>query len=327
MSKQHCSAVGHAPFVKAAKRELRGAVTYVALVCNQSGVQPLLPHFVIGNHSRFTFKLLRDAQQHQPRNIFLLRETSSWNTKLVMVKILKYLVKCLASVLNLYQPVLFLDVAPCHIHKLVLDAAARVGVWIIFIPARITYLAQPLDTHGFSSFKLWLRKQIQQIRAEDGDGKVVPLEWLKVLMQAPRAFFSRRQWHKSFADNGLGTGGSEVREKLNRFANLAEIIPEFPSSADISYIFPKRRKLDYALPALSKPFCQLATSADAQSTSLAVAGAASSSSGLEGAPSSGQVLQAVVSQGLARPDQTLSIALSSRLNARACRQYPVRKSL
>ena len=46
-------------------------------------------------------------------------------------------------------PVLLMDCARQHIHRSVFDAAARQGVRLVLIPAKLTWLLQPCDAHVF----------------------------------------------------------------------------------------------------------------------------------------------------------------------------------
>lgn len=42
------------PFAKIQRRELRGAVTHVAIISDRPDVQPVLHQVIIGNYHRFT---------------------------------------------------------------------------------------------------------------------------------------------------------------------------------------------------------------------------------------------------------------------------------
>ena len=63
------------------------------------------------------------------------------------------------------------------------------GIWLVFVPSKITSLVQPLDTHGFAGFKAWLRKQYALLRSKSHEGLVSRLEWLRVLQSAKAQFF------------------------------------------------------------------------------------------------------------------------------------------
>lgn len=153
--RQHWGSNGTAPASRAKKGGLRGAVAYVATICNESEIQACLPHFLVGSKPRFTLKLLRQILPRRPKNCHAWREASSWNTKVLMVKMLPKLAHALLPWKEIHQPVIVLDVAPCHTHKLVLQHARKLGLQLIFVPARLrsscshlTRMLLPLSSAG-----------------------------------------------------------------------------------------------------------------------------------------------------------------------------------
>ena len=59
------------------------------------------------------------------------------------------------------QFILILDECPCHLHVGVLD------IWLLYVPARLTYLLQPLDVYGFGAYKTALMR-LFRLREEGG---------------------------------------------------------------------------------------------------------------------------------------------------------------
>ena len=52
-----------------------------------------------------------------------------------------------------FQCILVLDCAPIHLTSRVLRMASDLGIWLLPVPARCTFLLQPCDTHVFSPYK------------------------------------------------------------------------------------------------------------------------------------------------------------------------------
>lgn len=71
------------------KRDLRGAVTHVAIICDRSEIQPRLPQVIIGNKHRFTLGLVNRAIASKAHNVHLFRRKSSWNNSACMIEVLE----------------------------------------------------------------------------------------------------------------------------------------------------------------------------------------------------------------------------------------------
>ena len=148
------------PSCTARKGDLRGCFTYMGVICNDARVQASLPHIVIANKSRLkeaTFKALKSETRGKP--VQLWREKSSWNNGALMVRFSRALCRALQPWRAEFEVHLILDVAPCHIAEAVLKAAKTLRIKLIFVPAQLTSILQPLDTHGYASFKRWLERK------------------------------------------------------------------------------------------------------------------------------------------------------------------------
>ena len=69
----------------------------------------------------------------------------AWNNNILTHRILQVISNAVSHRADL-QPVLILDVAPCHIHEAVMRKARSLGIWLVYVPAQVTSLVQPLDT-------------------------------------------------------------------------------------------------------------------------------------------------------------------------------------
>ncbi len=86
-------------------------------------------------------------------NIQIWRGSSGWNTNAKLVRLLEVLADALRPWRVSHQPILFLDAASCHFTTDILHACERADLWVIPIAARLSWLVQPLDTHGFAVYK------------------------------------------------------------------------------------------------------------------------------------------------------------------------------
>lgn len=150
---------GAAAHGKVKRGDTRGAVTHVAIITHDSAVQARLPQYIIGNHHKFTLPFMTAANLIKPNNVVLLRQKSAWNSLEVMRRVLANLSETLLQFPQ-YQPILVMDTASCHTNARLVRAAGALGIWIAFIPAKLTFLLQPLDTHVFAGYKDCLKKNV-----------------------------------------------------------------------------------------------------------------------------------------------------------------------
>ena len=99
------------------------------------------------------FEALR--QTDDPKMHVWRTENKAWNNRILMQRMITAISRAVSHLVD-FQPVLIIDVAPCHIDKSVMHKARSLGIWLVYVPSQITFLVQPLDTHGFASFKMWL---------------------------------------------------------------------------------------------------------------------------------------------------------------------------
>ena len=75
----------------------------------------------------------------------------------------------LEPLLATMQPILSFDAAPLHLQPDVLELLAELDIWWQLVPKKLTWLLQPLDTHGFSKYKRFIRTRwLDTIVAEQG---------------------------------------------------------------------------------------------------------------------------------------------------------------
>ena len=167
-----------------------------------------------------------------------------------MVQFLRELSTALAPWRSKFVVHLLMDVAPCHLVEQVLQEARKQRFRLVFVPARLSSILQPLDTHAFASFKSWLERQHQQLRAQYSEGLVPEDVWLSRLLQAPEEFFGVRSWASAFDAVGATGRYQSVTRVLRQYASSKHMLcSKRPSADDMSVIWPKRRRMAYA-PAL-----------------------------------------------------------------------------
>ncbi len=164
-----------------------------------------------------------------------------------MVRFLGALSAALKPFRTEFECHLLLDVAPCHLVEKVFKAAKAKKIKLIFVPAKLSPIVQPLDTHAYSVFKHWLERKHQQLRDQYPDGLVPGRIWLGWLLKAPEAFFSARQWAPAFDAVGA-TGKFEcITRVLRQHMKPQDMLrSDAPLPEDLALVWPKRRRMAYA---------------------------------------------------------------------------------
>ena len=253
VQRRHWGADVEGPRLPVRKGDLRTFVSYVAVISDNDELQQSLPHFVIGNKSVFTLGLMQTVAAECRPGTHVWRTVSPWNSTSLLLAMLDLISLALDGWRWLLEPVLTLDVAPCHLSKEVFLRACEVDIKLNFVPAGATFLLQPLDVRGFFSFKWWLRTEYQILR-QLGDGQVSKLDWVRLLMRAREDFWSRRSWRKSFSLTGcLGEALPCLSKKLQAFEIDPQAAGSSPPSKEASQcIWPRNRAMGYAYDLLFK---------------------------------------------------------------------------
>jgi len=101
-----------------------------------------------------------------------------------------------------YQPLLIFYAVPLHLADEVMGEVATAGIWYLVIPARLTWLLQPLDTHAFAKYKRYLNTRFQGNDERDQDQNTI-LRMLRLVIDTIRAVLQGYRWGPAFASSWL----------------------------------------------------------------------------------------------------------------------------
>ena len=245
------------PVRRASLGARRSGVTHVGLVADRPDVQAALPQVIVHNEHLPTLRGPRAVAAELPPNIAFVRQTSSWTNTTNMCDILRRIAVALLPWRGRLQPILLLDCAKQHLHWRVAAQAARSGIWLAYIPASLTWLLQPCDTHVFAVYKAFMTAAYSELAAASPTGEASEEDWLRLVGRAVRTILQGRRWSNAFVQNGFGRA-AEIRDEIR-----AELGPEDvpvvgdgrPSGEDLRVVFPGRCKAHTVLPRhLWRPF-------------------------------------------------------------------------
>ena len=198
----------------ASRKEMRLCVTFVGIICDEPSIQPQIPQIILGSERALTQRLLRELRPRLRSNVCLLRAKNGWMTAQLMAKLMTLLGEKLAALLLEYQPIMLMDAYSAHLSPMVLRAAARAHIWLVVIPAKMTGLLQPLDTHVFYKFKMYLRQKFMECATQSATGRVPVESVIMATNDAVRYILQRFDWSKAFEENGFRLQAGEVRRHI-----------------------------------------------------------------------------------------------------------------
>lgn len=235
------------PKVKACRAEYRGSVTGVAMITHDEVLQRVLPQVYIGNGHVFPKDLLEAATVGLPGVVHFWREASSWNSPMLMCKILSLLASSLAAYPHV-QPIVVFDAASIHIHRSVLEQSIRSKICLMCVPASTTWLLQPLDTHVFAGFKGFLRKRWRDLMAT---GSATFQSWIKLLSQVSTSFLWSHDWSTAFVQDGLMGNRRCLGQRPAAFLGdaVAQVAsaPAQPAPEQVALCLPRKAQLHYPM--------------------------------------------------------------------------------
>lgn len=225
--------------------DAKAAVTYIGFITHDPVVQPKLPQIILGNKHKLTLGLIAELTALMPKSFRIWREESSWTNKGIMCRILTLLSKCLAEFSETHQIILVLDVASCHYHSSVLAYATRLGIRLLFVPGKLTFLLQPLDSHCFGRLKRKLKEMWLSLAAESDSGTVSHKAWLSAVFMVVPSVLCGIKWKPAFQANGL-LGENLISARVLEQVGWSSppVVPEgIPSEDQVKSVFPKRAKV------------------------------------------------------------------------------------
>ena len=232
---------------QASRAQLRKALSHIAIICDDTSLQPHLPQVLLANERTVTAEMLRNWTSLPGCTAEIWRGKSAWINNKVFGRIVRRLGKALQEHAADRQAILLLDAHTCHFSEEALAAARDWKIWPCIVPASMTSTLQPLDTHVFSRFKMFLRTRLHQVMLAGPNKDLTCEQVVDALMHAIKGVMQSHAWAPAFARNGFGPT-FEIREHLlETFAwHTAPVVcAELPSYAQFALCFPARRHIPF----------------------------------------------------------------------------------
>ena len=134
-----------------------------------------------------------------------------------------------------------LDAAHIHLSKKVVRACTRQSIHLMYVPASMTSMLQPLDTHVFSLYKRFVTRKYEEALVKSGSGEVSTFSFLQILIEAVEQIIQARSWKQAFLQTGFGNQQTEISRSLRtklQFDTMPLIEPRLPTLEDLKMIYP-----------------------------------------------------------------------------------------
>jgi len=232
------------------RKDLRACITHVALVAEDPEVQQVLPPWILGNTNVMLKRDVTAAQADVGPNIRFIRGKSGWTNVTVMVALLKAIASAVRSLEQNRFIVLLLDCARQHLHDKISRCARSVKIHLVYVPAKLTWLLQPCDTHVFLKYKRRLAELYADDVANYKSGKQPYSQWLRRIGKCIVDVLESSPWSKAFAETGWTKDQMECSLFVLRHLDPSTMLPasEDPiATDDIKQVLPHNIKLSFAL--------------------------------------------------------------------------------
>jgi hypothetical protein len=203
-------------------RDTRSHATLMAAVCDDVLLQKHLPQLLLTKDKTLT-RAEKTALAHLALPIRWLSGSTGWMTS----SILKQIFTIYRREIRVFRPnaeiVMVFDVASQHVTREVFMHLNRLNLHTLLIPAGMTWLLQPLDTHVFSTLKRSLHDRQTRGRALSPLGILPANSWIQIAGAAIKEVLVDRDWTHSLRGNGLHAQVVPLRPTLAKF--FREVIP------------------------------------------------------------------------------------------------------
>ena len=103
-----------------------------------------------------------------------------------------------------------MDVLAQHYSIRVVNAARAHGIRLHFIPGKLTWLLQPLDSHAFALYKRYMKKIALDYQAMNPDATISVNQWLLFIRDTIQRVLIDRNSANAFRQNAFRQNGLPV---------------------------------------------------------------------------------------------------------------------
>jgi hypothetical protein len=208
-------------------------------IANVPEVQRELPQIFLGSARHFTGAFLAAYRPRMPDGMYLWSNERGWMTHAVCLVLLRAIHASLGTLLERYHVILLMDANRAHLDEAICRRARALGMTLVFVPAKLTWLLQPADTHLFAPLKSAVRRKYTNMQLETTDGRIDKEQWLSVVVDALSEVVVDRSWSNAFASNGITNRQPDASMYVRTMGGLSRgnYATAKPTLPELQYLF------------------------------------------------------------------------------------------
>lgn len=225
------------------RRESHSHMILVAFVCDRDDIQPYLPQVFMPKDEALSVAE-RAKFAGLPLPLYWQQGTAGWVTSANLPQVLTRLRRAILQRAPHAHIVLVMDCATQHLSHDVLTHVSRLGiVHVVLVPANLTWLLQPLDTHVFAQLKRKFAAVQQAERSGSPNGVLPPGRWVDIISTVVADVLVRSPWSHVFRRNGLSEASPDgLRRRVQDIMGRDVVVPALPpSEAQVSQLIGRAR--------------------------------------------------------------------------------------
>ena len=266
--------------VEHTKRMRTVPCTLLGTICSMKELQKSLPQVILPKYvnQKSPPERLKKAFAGNGAPIEAWHKTGGWNNTLTMKMWLKKIVACVTK----YDPnlhiVLQLDCSSVHLNMDTLRCAKQLNITVLMVPARCTWVLQPLDVYVYASLKRSLRRGLSRHELSSDNGNIDMVSRISITGQSIQEVLVNGDWSRSMVRLGIGDD-AEMKPGVMGLCEGCDMSPRLPSVDELKFLlgkFGKHGKVDWHK-LLLDPVPRLTQKAAAKSSSSSSSAAATAS--------------------------------------------------
>jgi hypothetical protein len=205
----------------------------MAAVCDCPKLQPFLPQVILPKYTKRITPPPRilNAYANTGGPFEYWHRSTGWPDCQSMIR----WATRLRSVVSSFNPdvwiILMMDCSYCHLNIKTIRHLRRLGILVVIIPAKLTWLVQLLDVYVFSELKSRIRAEHAVHRLSRPRGSLEVGSWIDGNARAIREIVVDRDWQAEFAKLGAGDSVEDLNHELQRYVSLSEVSAALPTRA------------------------------------------------------------------------------------------------
>jgi len=220
--------------------------TLLATVCDNHDLQPYLPQIVLARYTQNAAPpaYLKDACARTGEPLDYWHRTRFFATSHI---IKKWAVR-VRSIVHSFNPdawiLLVWDCSQTHMNEDVAGYLRRLGILVLLMPAKLTWLLQILDVCVVKTLKTHVRIQKSSMRCMDPHGRLPLGSWILPCASAIRDVIVGRCHENAFERLGLGASMDSINGRVRRAVDPADVVGRLPRLRKFARMVNRRADTD-----------------------------------------------------------------------------------